>query len=72
MESKPFRLFKKLENSIDQKNFTSMTTLIVGILALASGILKIIGLENMTFSAIQGFISIIAIIFIVVETWVIK
>ena len=72
MESNPSRLFKKIENSMDQRNFTSMTTLVVGALALASGILKLMGVDNITFSAIEAFISIIAILFIMIETWVIK
>ena len=49
-----------------------MTTLVVGLMALVAGILRIVGVENLAFSAIQGLISIIAIIFIIVETWVIK
>lgn len=71
-ESKPLRLFKRIHDSLDQKNFTSMTTLIIGLMGLTAGFLKLASIENLVFSAIQGFISIIAIIFIIVETWVVK
>lgn len=71
-ESKPLRLFKKIHDSFDQRNFTSMTTLIIGLMGLTAGFLKLANIENLVFSAVQGFISIIAIIFIIVETWVVK
>lgn len=72
IESRPLKLFKKIDDSLTQSNFSSMTTLVVGLMALVAGILRIVGVENLAFSAIQGLISIIAIIFIIVETWVIK
>jgi hypothetical protein len=72
VEAKPLNLFKKIDSSLDQRNFASMTTLVVGLMALVAGILRVIGVETLVFSAIQGLISIIAIIFIIIETWVLK
>ena len=72
IESKPLNLFKKINDSLNNSNFSAMTTLVVGLMALTAGILRVVGVENLAFSAIQGLISIIAIIFIIVETWVIK
>ncbi len=68
IESRPLKLFRRIDDNFDQRNFTSMTTLIVGLMALCCGILRFLGFQNITFSAVQGFISIIAIIFIIVET----
>ncbi len=72
IEGRPLRLFKKIEKELNQSTFSSMTTLIVGLLATIVGILTFLQLNNSAFQAMQGLISIIAIVFIAVETWVIK
>lgn len=72
LESRPFLLFKRLDESLSNRNFTSVNTLIVGLMASVCGILKLLGIENIIFSAVQGFIAIIAIIFIIIETWIVK
>ncbi len=64
---------------IKKKGLTSeylgkITMIIIGTIAVIAGILSIpiIKIENITFMAIKGIISILAIIFIVLQTWVIK
>ena len=51
-----------------------ITALVVGGLAIIAGILSLpfFGIEHPVFFAIKGVISVIAIIFIILETWVIK
>jgi hypothetical protein len=73
-ESSPGRLFSTIRKKLGERNFSSLTTLIVGVLALFAGLfsLPFFGLENPGFFAIQGVISIIAIVFIVIQTWVLK
>lgn len=74
IESDPKRLFKTARKRLNEKEFSEITTFVIGFLAAISGILSFpfINLEHFIFSAIKGVISIIAIIFIAIETWVIK
>lgn len=74
VEAHPIRLFKSIRNRLGERNFTATTTLIVGFLAIIAGILSIpaINIQNTSFLAIKGIMSIIAIIFIVIQTWIIK
>ena len=72
IEATPLRLFKKIERELDQSTFSSMTTLIVGLLATVAGILTLLQIQNPAFQAMQGLISIIAIVFIAVQTWILK
>jgi hypothetical protein len=73
-ESSPINLFLRVRNGMGEKDFASLTTLIVGVLAIVAGAFSLpyFGFVNPGFYAIQGIISIIAIIFIAVQTWVIK
>ncbi len=72
IESNPKRLFKKIDDTLNERNFSSITTLIVGALATIAGILTFLQIKSPAFEAVQGLISIIAIIFIIIQTWVIK
>lgn len=74
IESSPIQLFHSIRHRLGERNFTATTTLIIGLLAIIAGILSLpqIALQNQTFLAIKGIMSIIAIIFIIVQTWVIK
>ncbi len=74
VEAEPKILFKKTKRGIDRRNFSRLTTLIIGSLATIAGILSfpIINLQHFIFLAIKGVISIIAIVFIIVQTWVVK
>ncbi len=74
IESNPIQLFKTIRNRLGERNFTATTTLIVGLLAVIAGILSLpqINIQASSFLAIKGIISIIAIIFIIVQTWILK
>ena len=49
-----------------------VTMIVVGAIAIIAAILSIpqIGIENPTFLAIKGIISILAVVFIIIQTWV--
>lgn len=51
-----------------------VTMVVVGIIAIIAAILSIpqIGIENPTFLAIKGIISILAVVFIIIQTWISK
>ncbi len=74
IESNPRQLFHSIRNNLGERNFTSTTTLIIGALAIIAGILSLpqINIQNPSFLAIKGIMSIIAIIFIIIQTWIIK
>lgn len=65
--------------SVKRKGLTSdylgkITMVIVGSIAIIAGILSLpqINVQNASFLAVKGIISILAIIFIILQTWVIK
>lgn len=64
---------KSIRYGLTSGNFTHLTTLIIGIIAIIAGIfsLPIIRVETPGFLAIKGIISIIAIIVIIIQTWII-
>ncbi len=70
MESKPKQIHRRNSND----SVTDITALVVGVMAIIAGILSIpqIGVDHPVFFATKGVISLIAIIFIAMETWVIK
>ena len=67
--SKPKKLSKSKGEPV-----TDITALVVGGLAIIAGILSLpfLGIEHPVFFAIKGVISVIAIIFIILEAWVLK
>jgi hypothetical protein len=73
-ESSPIRLYQSIQNKMTNRDFSSLTTLIVGVIAAFAGLLTLpgIGIESQAFQAIKGVIAIIAIIFIIIQTWIIK
>jgi len=74
LEANPSRLIRAIREKLEERNFTATTTFIVGVLAIIAGFLSLpqINVENPVFLAIKGIMSIIAIIFIIVQTWIIK
>jgi len=62
-----------LKNGINPNNFAHLTTLVIGIVAILAGFLSFPGIriETPAFLAIKGIISIIAILVIIIQTWVI-
>ena len=68
---------KKLKNlkkqGLTPTNFTHITTAVIGIFAFLSGILSFptINLQNSSFLAMKGIVSVIAIAFIIIQTWIV-
>lgn len=65
--------------SVKRKGLTSdylgkITMIVVGSLAIIAGILSLpqINIQNASFLAVKGIISILAIVFIILQTWVTK
>jgi hypothetical protein len=65
--------------SIERKGLTSeylgkITMIVVGSLAIIAGALSIpqVNIQNPSFLAVKGIISILAIVFIILQTWVAK
>lgn len=73
-ESEPKRVFKKKIKELDERNFGRLTTFVVGCLAVIAGILSFpyINIQHYVFLSVKGLISFIAIIFIVIQTWLVK
>jgi hypothetical protein len=74
VEANPNQLFHSIKNKLKQENFTATTTLIIGILAVITGILSLpqINIQNSAFLALKGIMSIIAVIFIIIQTWILE
>ncbi|MEM2956068.1 MAG: hypothetical protein QW041_00625 [Candidatus Pacearchaeota archaeon] len=65
---------KSLKEGLSSTNFPYLTNLIIGLIAVISGILSspFFKITNPAFHAIRGIISIIAIAVIIIETWIVK
>lgn len=74
LESEPKILFENIKSDLDKNNFSRLTTFVLGALAVISGFLSFpfVGVEHFIFSAVKGIISFIAIIFIIIQTWVVR
>jgi len=64
---------KTISQGITSNNFTHLTTIIIGILAILAGIFSFpaIRIETPAFLAIKGIVSIIAIMVIILQTWIV-
>lgn len=66
---------KKLrKDGLNPTNFTHLTTLIIGVIAIITGILSFpqINVISTGFLAVKGILSLLAIVIIVVQTWIVK
>ena len=72
LEAKLKRI-KSVSQGFTSNNITHLITIIIGAIAILAGIFSFPGIrfENPSFLAIKGIISIIAIIIIIIQTWVI-
>ena len=72
--AKPKNLYKTSKKKFDEGSFSRLTTLVLGTMAIISAILSLpfVGIQSAMLSAVMGIISIISIIFIVVQTWIIR
>lgn len=69
------RELKKIETiGLTSDSLGKITMLVVGGIAIIAGILSLpqINVQNPSFLAVKGIISILAIIFIIIQTWVTK
>ena len=63
---------KSLANGFTSTNITHLTTIVIGFIAILAGIFSFpaIRIETPGFLAIKGIISIIAVIIIIIQTWI--
>jgi hypothetical protein len=68
------RKLKSLSRGITSNNITHLTTIIIGFVAILSGIFSFpqIRIENPSFLAIKGIVSLIAMTVIIIQTWFIR
>jgi putative Mn2+ efflux pump MntP len=74
VESNPIELIHQIKNRLDEANFNRITTLVIGIFALASGVLTlpIFNINHFIFSSMMSLVSFVSILFIIIETWILK
>ena len=74
IEGQITRLRQIKEEGLTPTNFTHLVTVIIGVIAICAGIFSFPGIrfEHPTFLAVKGILSIIAIIFIIIQTWIIE
>ena len=67
---------KSLSKKLTQDNFTHLVTAIIGGIAILAAIFSFpllkIQIENPAFFAIKGIISIIAVVVIIIQTWIVE
>jgi len=63
---------KTIKEGLNSSNFTHLTTIVIGAIAILAGFFSLppIRVETAGFLAIKGIMSIIAIIVIAIQTWV--
>lgn len=70
-----FDTLKKIRvEGLNPTNFTHLTTLIIGVIAIVAGIFSIpaIRIEATGFLAVKGILSLVAIVVIIAQTWLVK
>ena len=69
---KELKLIRK--KGLTSEHLGKITMIIVGSMAIIAGILSLpqIDIQNASFLAVKGIISILAIIFIILQTWLVK
>lgn len=64
-----------LRHGIDSNNFTNLITIVIGLISIIVGVfsLPFFGIENPSFFAMKGILSVIAIIIIIIiiQTWIV-
>ena len=62
---------KTVKKGLDRENFTDITTVIIGFVAVIAGIFSFpfFRIDSPSFSAIKGIVAIIAIVIIIIQTW---
>ena len=67
------RRLRTLKYGLNPANFTTIITVTVGTIAIITGFLSmpILGLNNPSFFAVKGILSVIAIVVIFIQTWIV-
>jgi|SRR3989344_5120954 len=74
MEGQLKTLSRIREQGLNPTNFTHLITLIIGVMAIIAGVFSIPGirLEATGFLAVKGILALVAIVVIIVQTWLVK
>ncbi|MFQ5531239.1 MAG: hypothetical protein ACE5ES_01345 [Candidatus Nanoarchaeia archaeon] len=74
LEGKVSTFTKVRSEGLTPVNFTHLVTVIIGIVAALAGIFSLpqIRIETNGFLAIKGIVSVIAIIVIIIQTWIVE
>ena len=72
--AQPKNLYKTSQKAFNETSFSRLTTFVIGCMAIIAAVLSfpLINIEHPILFATMGVISIISIIFIVFQTWVIR
>lgn len=65
---------RSIASGLSNKNFTHLTTIIIGMVAIIAGVFSFppIRIETPGFLAIKGIMAIIAVVVIVIQTWFVE
>jgi len=74
IEGQVHRLKNIRSEGLTPRNFTNLTTVVIGIIAIATGIFSLpqIRIENSGFLAVKGIVSLVAIVIIIIQTWIVE
>lgn len=69
-----FKELKKIKKGLNSELLGKLTMIIVGAIAFFAGLLSLpqINIQNPSFLAVKGIISILAILLIIIQTWITK
>lgn len=69
-----FRKLKSINNGLSAENSPHLINVVIGVIAVLAGIfsLPFFNISNPAFHSIRGILSLMAIVIIVVETWIIR
>lgn len=69
-----FTRIKSIRNGLNNTNLPYLTNLMIGLVAILSGVFSLptFKITNPAFHSLRGLLSLIAIVVIITETWVVK
>ena len=74
LNTRPIDLFRQLRLMLTPNLFSRLTTFIVGFIAVLAGFITLpyFEISSLPILAVRGVISLVAIVFIIIETWVVR
>jgi len=74
IEGQIHRLKNIRTEGLTPRNFTNITTVVIGVIAIVTGIFSLpqIRIENSGFLAVKGIASLVAIVIIIIQTWIVE